>query len=57
MPSDLLDACLGWFDAEHERLYREGDGIDAAVAIPDHADAQEHLLARFGRRADWAPPT
>jgi len=48
LDADLVEACATWFD-EHEREWRENGEIGPPVAVPEGADAQARLLARFGR--------
>ena len=47
---DLVAACARWFKTR-EDLYRAAGLIDGRPEIPEDADAQTILLARFGRRA------
>lgn len=48
LDADLVEACATWFD-EHEREWRENGEIGPSAAVPEGADAQARLLARFGR--------
>jgi hypothetical protein len=50
LDAHLVEACATWFD-EHEREWRENSEIGPPVAMPEGADAQACLLARFGRDA------
>ncbi|MEV4415055.1 TIGR03086 family metal-binding protein [Catellatospora sp. NPDC049609] len=43
-----------WFTAE-EQAYRGAGIIGPRVDLPDGADAQDRLLAAFGRDPGWAP--
>jgi uncharacterized protein (TIGR03086 family) len=45
----LIAPCAAWFDAV-EDVYRSAGAIAARPLVPDDADAQTVLLARFGRR-------
>lgn len=47
---DLVNALATWFDAQ-EDAYRAAGVIADRVAVPDAADPQTTLLARFGRTA------
>ena len=44
----VVDAVAAWFDA-NEAAYRAAGAVGPAVEVPDGADAQDRLLARFGR--------
>jgi uncharacterized protein (TIGR03086 family) len=46
----LVASCSIWFDSA-EDAYRGAGAIAARPPVPDEADAQTVLLARFGRRA------
>jgi uncharacterized protein (TIGR03086 family) len=46
----LIGSCAAWFDAV-EDAYRSAGAIAARPTVPNDADAQTVLLARFGRRA------
>lgn len=48
--SELVEALAGWFD-DQEDAYRAAGVIGERVPVPDTADAQARLLARFGREA------
>lgn len=50
LPDDLVAACSQWFDA-HEETWRAAGEIGPPADVPDDADAQTRLLARFGRDA------
>lgn len=45
---DLVAASAAWFD-DHEQEWREAGEIGPARDLPDDADPQQALLARFGR--------
>jgi uncharacterized protein (TIGR03086 family) len=45
----LVTTCASWFDAV-EDAYRGAGAIAARPPVPDDADAQTVLLARFGRK-------
>ena len=47
---DAVAACTAWFD-QHEHEWRQRGAIGDPAPIPEHADAQTRLLARFGRQA------
>lgn len=47
---ELVDACAEWFSSVEE-LYRQAGAIGDAPEVPQGADAQTALLARFGRKA------
>jgi hypothetical protein len=49
-----MDAVASWFD-EREELYRGGGAIAERRELT--GDPQHDLLARFGRDADWTPPS
>lgn len=49
---DLVAAVAEWF-AGREEMYRSGGAVGPRV--PTDGDAQDQLLAAFGRRADWTP--
>ena len=46
---DAVQAVLGWF-GDNEDAYRAAGVIGPRVELPDGADEQAQLLARFGRR-------
>ncbi len=50
LDTGLVTSCASWFDAA-EDAYRSAGAIAARPRIPDDADAQTVLLARFGRRS------
>jgi uncharacterized protein (TIGR03086 family) len=50
LDAGLIDSCATWFGAT-EDAYRDAGLIGARPPVPDDADAQTLLLARFGRRA------
>lgn len=50
LPDHLVAACSEWFDA-HEETWRAEGEIGPPVDVPDDADVQTRLLARFGRDA------
>jgi len=50
LDDELVTSCATWFSAAEE-AYRSAGAIAARPPVPDHADAQTVLLARFGRRA------
>jgi uncharacterized protein (TIGR03086 family) len=50
LDAGLVDSCATWFGAT-EDAYRDAGLIGARPPVPDDADAQTLLLARFGRRA------
>jgi uncharacterized protein (TIGR03086 family) len=47
---ELVEACARWF-AQEEDVYRQSGVIAERPDIPDEADAQTVLLAKFGRKA------
>jgi uncharacterized protein (TIGR03086 family) len=47
---ELVEACSAWFDAGTEQAFRGAGAIGPRVDLPDGADAQARLLARFGRQ-------
>ncbi len=49
LDGDAVHAVLGWF-GDNEDAYRAGGLIGPRVELPDGADEQAQLLARFGRR-------
>jgi uncharacterized protein (TIGR03086 family) len=53
MDPELVAACATWFDTV-EPLYRQSGAIGPAPAVPQGADEQTVLLARFGRGAEAA---
>jgi len=52
MDPDLVAAVAAWF-ADREEMYRSGGAIGPRVSAT--GDAQEALLAAFGRSAHWEP--
>jgi uncharacterized protein (TIGR03086 family) len=48
LPDEQVEALATWFDGVEE-TYRGGGFIGARVPVAADADAQTHLLARFGR--------
>jgi uncharacterized protein (TIGR03086 family) len=50
LDDELVASCATWFEAVEE-AYRDAGAIAAPPPVPDRADAQTLLLARFGRRA------
>jgi uncharacterized protein (TIGR03086 family) len=50
LDSEVVDACASWFD-DHEDEWRSSGAIGAPADVPEGAEAQTALLARFGRRA------
>lgn len=52
LDGELVAAVAGWF-AGREEMYRSGGAVGPRVAAD--GDAQDQLLAAFGRAADWAP--
>src|SRR5262249_34378937 len=48
---ELVDACSRWFSPGMERAYRGAGAIGPGADVPEGADAQTVLLARFGRSA------
>jgi len=48
---ELVEACDAWFAPAVEQAYRSAAATGPAVEVPDDADLQTRLLARFGRRA------
>jgi uncharacterized protein (TIGR03086 family) len=50
LDTGLVASCATWFEAV-EDTYRSAGAIAARPPVPDDADAQTVLLARFGRRA------
>jgi uncharacterized protein (TIGR03086 family) len=50
LDAGLVASCASWFDAVEE-AYRGAGAIAARPAVPNDADAQTVLLARFGRSA------
>ncbi len=57
-PDMLDDASLewlsGWFDEDHERMFRDTGGVGPRLrSEPGQAEAE--ILARFGRAASWTP--
>ena len=47
---ELVEACAEWFESVEE-LYRSSGAVGERADVPEGADAQTHLLARFGRSA------
>ena len=50
LDEELVACCANWFKTAEE-AYRGAGAIAAPPPVPDRADAQTLLLARFGRRA------
>jgi uncharacterized protein (TIGR03086 family) len=50
LDEELVASCTTWFEATEE-AYRSAGAIAARPPVPDDADAQTLLLARWGRRA------
>jgi len=50
LDADAVQTVLDWFGTT-EDLYRELGVIGPRVPVPDDADAQAQLLARFGRQS------
>lgn len=48
---ELVEACDAWFAPALEQAYRSAGETGPAAEVPDDADRQTRLLARFGRRA------
>jgi uncharacterized protein (TIGR03086 family) len=48
---ELVTACDAWFVPAVEQAYRGAAATGPLVEVPDGADLQTRLLARFGRRA------
>lgn len=46
----MVEVVAAWFD-RYQSLYLEAGVIDPPLAVPDDADPQTKLLARFGRAA------
>lgn len=50
LDEELVASCATWFEGSEE-AYRSSGVIAARPPVPEDADAQTLLLARFGRRA------
>ncbi|MEH0830261.1 MULTISPECIES: TIGR03086 family metal-binding protein [unclassified Micromonospora] len=55
LDADAVAACAAWF-ADRISDYQLGLLIRPAVEVPADADAQDRLIAAFGRHPDWTPP-
>jgi uncharacterized protein (TIGR03086 family) len=51
---EVVQACAEWF-AEREEIYREGGAIGPRAQAGARADAQDQLIAAFGRDPGWTP--
>jgi uncharacterized protein (TIGR03086 family) len=54
LDGELVAAVAEWF-AGREEMYRSGGAVGPRVSAD--GDAQDELLAAFGRRTDWRPET
>ncbi|MGC5017601.1 TIGR03086 family metal-binding protein [Micromonospora sp. DT47] len=52
---DVVAACARWFTGRVAD-YRAGDLVRPGVDLPADTDAQDRLIAAFGRDPDWTPP-
>jgi uncharacterized protein (TIGR03086 family) len=52
---DVVDEVARWWVGEEE-AYRAGGAVAAAVPVTPDADAQDRLIATFGRDPGWRPP-
>jgi uncharacterized protein (TIGR03086 family) len=50
---DTVRVCADWF-AKREELYRSSGATGPRVEVPVDADAQDRLLAAFGRDPNWS---
>ncbi|SCF36836.1 TIGR03086 family protein [Micromonospora purpureochromogenes] len=55
LDGDLVAACTRWFEARVAD-YRSGDLVRPGLDVRAGADAQDRLIAAFGRDPDWTPP-
>ena len=55
LDADTVQTCAAWF-ADREELYRRAGAIGPRVEAPQTADAQDRMIAAFGRDPAWTGP-